>query len=136
MPSRSNRKSNRTCSRLKRRRRPDHLMSSPEGSSITFRRTPMDIRPRAIQAFARKLEREVSKGRAFDTLITGDAELQRLNRDFRGKDHATDVLSFPASRSLTLVARIGAVFANRIESARANRIGAATVRERSAGQAG
>jgi len=45
--------------------------------------------------FARKLQREVSKGRAFDCLITGDAELRRLNRDFRGKDEATDVLSFP-----------------------------------------
>src|SRR3954451_5309405 len=95
MPSRSNRKSNRTCSRLKRRRRPDHLMSSPDGSSVTFRRTPIDVRPRAIQAFARKLEREVAKGRSFDTLITGDAELQRLNREFRGKEYATDVLSVP-----------------------------------------
>jgi probable rRNA maturation factor len=72
-------------------------MSSPEGSSVTFRRTPTGVRPRAIQAFARKLEREVAKGRAFDTLITGDAELQRLNREFRSKDYATDVLSFPAS---------------------------------------
>ena len=70
-------------------------MSSPEGSSVTFRRVPSDVRPRAIQHFARKLEREVSKGRSFDTLITGDAELRRLNRDFRAKDYATDVLSFP-----------------------------------------
>lgn len=45
--------------------------------------------------FARKLQREVSKGKAFDCLITGDAELRRLNREFRGKDYATDVLSFP-----------------------------------------
>src|SRR4051812_10863324 len=74
-------------------------MSSPEGSSVTFRRTSVDIRPRAIQAFARRLERDVAKGRRFDTLITGDAELQRLNRDFRGKDYATDVLSFPMARS-------------------------------------
>ena len=72
-------------------------MSSPEGSSVTFRRASIDIRPRAIQAFARKLESEVAKGRPFDTLITGDSELQRLNREFRGKDYATDVLSFPAS---------------------------------------
>jgi probable rRNA maturation factor len=27
--------------------------------------------------------------------VTGDAELRRLNREFLGKDHATDVLSFP-----------------------------------------
>src|SRR5579863_6089363 len=71
-------------------------MTSPEGSTVTFRRVPSGIRPRALLQFARKLEREVSKGRAFDCLITGDAELRRLNRDFRGKDEATDVLSFPS----------------------------------------
>lgn len=71
-------------------------MPSSEGSSVTFRRPPADVRPRAVALFARKLEREVARGRAFDCLITGDAELQRLNRDFRGKDYATDVLSFPA----------------------------------------
>ena len=38
------------------------------------------------------------RARAFDCLITGDAELRRLNREFRGKDYATDVLSFPAAR--------------------------------------
>jgi probable rRNA maturation factor len=68
---------------------------SSDGSSVTFRRVVADVRPRTIQAFARKLEREVVKGRPFDTLITGDAELQRLNREYRGKDYATDVLSFP-----------------------------------------
>jgi probable rRNA maturation factor len=70
-------------------------MPSPEGSSILFRRAPADVRPRALAAFARKLERDVAKGARFDCLLTGDAELRRLNRDFRGKDYATDVLSFP-----------------------------------------
>jgi probable rRNA maturation factor len=28
--------------------------------------------------------------------VTGDRELRRLNRQFLGEDHATDVLSFPA----------------------------------------
>src|SRR5207249_8204816 len=54
-----------------------------------------EIRPRALLNFVRKLQSEVSKGRPFDCLITGDAELRRLNRGFRGKDEATDVLSFP-----------------------------------------
>lgn len=71
-------------------------MSSPEGSTVTFRRTAADVRPRALQNFARKLQQEVAKGRPFDTLLTGDAELRRLNRDFRGKDYSTDVLSFPS----------------------------------------
>jgi probable rRNA maturation factor len=77
-------------------------MSSPDGSSVTFRRATEEIGPRTILNFARRLEREVAKGRAFDCLITGDAEIQRLNRDFRGKDEPTDVLSFPASEGRRL----------------------------------
>ena len=70
-------------------------MSSPDGSTVTFRRAAADVRPRALALFARKLETEVAKGRRFDCLITSDAELRKLNREFRGKDYATDVLSFP-----------------------------------------
>jgi probable rRNA maturation factor len=32
-----------------------------------------------------------------DVLLAGDRTLRRLNREFRGKDKATDVLSFPAA---------------------------------------
>jgi probable rRNA maturation factor len=71
-------------------------MSSPEGSSVTFRRVPQSLRRAPIARFAKILQKEVVKNRSFDILITGDAELRRLNRDFRGKDHPTDVLSFPA----------------------------------------
>jgi len=70
-------------------------MSSPEGSTVTFRRAPVDVRPRAIENFARKLQRDVAKGARFDCLVTGDADLRRLNGQFRGKDYPTDVLSFP-----------------------------------------
>lgn len=70
-------------------------MSSPDGSSVTFRRVPAALRRAPIERFALKLQDEVGKGRAFDCLISGDAELRRLNRDFRGKDYPTDVLSFP-----------------------------------------
>jgi probable rRNA maturation factor len=70
-------------------------MSPPAGSSVTFRRVPASLRRTAIERFARKLQHQVAKGSPFDVLISGDAELRRLNRDFRGQDHATDVLSFP-----------------------------------------
>lgn len=70
-------------------------MSSPEGSSVTFRRVPPTLLRTTIERFARRLQEEVAHGAPFDTLITGDAELRRLNRDFRQKDYATDVLSFP-----------------------------------------
>jgi probable rRNA maturation factor len=71
-------------------------MTSPEGSSVTFRRASATLRRTAIGRFARRLQREVAHGDPFDILISGDAELRRLNRHYRGKDYATDVLSFPA----------------------------------------
>jgi probable rRNA maturation factor len=73
-------------------------MSAPEGSSVTFQRVA-GVRPLAVRRFARRLEREVCGGRTFDCLITSDTELRRLNREFRGKDYATDVLSFPSVQS-------------------------------------
>jgi probable rRNA maturation factor len=54
------------------------------------------LRRAPIERFARRLQKEVCSGRTFDILIAGDAELRRLNRDFRGQDYATDVLSFPS----------------------------------------
>jgi len=72
-------------------------MPSPAGSSVRFRRVPAGLRRAAIERFARTLQKDVAKGQAFDILITGDAELRRLNRNFRGRDYATDVLSFPAA---------------------------------------
>jgi probable rRNA maturation factor len=74
-------------------------MSSPEGSTVTFRRVPATLRKRTIQNFARRLQADVAKGKPFNTLITGDADLRRLNRDFRGLDYPTDVLSFPSEPS-------------------------------------
>ena len=77
-------------------------MSSPEGSTVSFRRVPASLRRAPIQRFARELQNGLTKGKPFDVLITGDAELRRLNRDFRGKDYATDVLSFPSAHPSSL----------------------------------
>ena len=70
---------------------------SPEGSSITFRSVRGASLRRSTERFAKTLEWRVAKGRPFACLITTDSELRRLNREFRGKDAATDVLSFPAT---------------------------------------
>ena len=72
-------------------------MPSPPSSTVTFRRVPADFSRRAIERFARRLQVEVAQGRPFDCLITGDAELRRLNLKFLGKDYPTDVLAFPAA---------------------------------------
>ncbi len=70
-------------------------MASAEVTAVTFRRAPSDVRPGALTRFARRLQSEVTGGRAFACLITSDAELRRLNATFRSKDEPTDVLSFP-----------------------------------------
>jgi probable rRNA maturation factor len=80
-----------------------------DSTTVIFRRTPTDVRPRAVQLFARKLQAETAKGRAFDCLITGDAELRRLNLKFRGKDQTTDVLSFPSGDSLAASTTLGSL---------------------------
>jgi probable rRNA maturation factor len=51
-------------------------------------------------------------------LLTGDAEMQRLNLRFRHKDAATDVLSFPADNA-ALPAGAGGDIAISIQRARA-----------------
>jgi len=58
------------------------------------------VTQRALRDFAGTLDKRVTRGRGFDCLITGDAELRRLNRQYRRKDYATDVLSFPAAVSV------------------------------------
>jgi probable rRNA maturation factor len=68
---------------------------SPSDPAIRFFRLPRTVDRNALEHFARELRVRVARGREFACLITTDAELQRLNRDFRCKDYATDVLSFP-----------------------------------------
>ena len=62
---------------------------------ITYRRKPAHIDCSALDSFAETLRSRVARGKEFHCLIAGDAELRRLNAAFRGKDYATDVLSFP-----------------------------------------
>jgi probable rRNA maturation factor len=62
-----------------------------------MRRTFSGLRLARLEEFARGLRRRVTGGREFQCLITGDTEMQRLNREFRKKDDPTDVLSFPTA---------------------------------------
>jgi probable rRNA maturation factor len=67
-------------------------------SSLLFQVATPGVSRRDLRAFLKRLEAEVAEGRVFCCLITGDAELRRLNREFRGKDYPTDVLSFPLQK--------------------------------------
>ena len=52
-----------------------------------------------MRDFLTELEKRIARGRIstcpVTCLVTTDAELRRLNREFRGKNYPTDVLSFP-----------------------------------------
>ena len=52
-----------------------------------------------IETFLRVAQREVGIRGEVNVLITSDDKMRRLNRDFRGKDKVTDVLSFPAAQN-------------------------------------
>ncbi|HEX4136796.1 MAG TPA: rRNA maturation RNase YbeY [Bryobacteraceae bacterium] len=64
---------------------------------ITYRRKPATLDSRRLQSFAEVLRDRVARGREFHCRITNDAEMRSLNKQFRAKDYATDVLSFPSS---------------------------------------
>jgi probable rRNA maturation factor len=48
-----------------------------------------------LRDFLSELTRRIARGRTITCLIANDAEVRRLNQQFRGKNQATDVLSFP-----------------------------------------
>lgn len=54
-----------------------------------------DLEALSRRAFAAAAKEEPAEG-LVSLLLTDDTELRQLNRDFRGKDKPTDVLSFPA----------------------------------------
>ena len=58
-------------------------------------RTAVRVDREELRDFLSELTRRVVRGRTITCLIANDAEVRRLNRFFRGKDQATDVLSFP-----------------------------------------
>jgi probable rRNA maturation factor len=71
-------------------------MSSSE-PLVLFRRVSVRLGRSGLQEFARILQRRVAGGREFCCLVTDDRALRRLNAEFRRKNHATDVLSFPSN---------------------------------------
>ena len=54
--------------------------------------------PRTMNRFLAEAKAAVSLSGAVSVLLTTDRKIRRLNRDFRGIDKATDVLSFSAGQ--------------------------------------
>jgi probable rRNA maturation factor len=60
----------------------------------------MGLSRSGMSRFLRTAQAAVGLRGEVDVLLTDDRALRRLNRTFRGKDKATDVLSFPAAVEL------------------------------------
>jgi probable rRNA maturation factor len=58
--------------------------------------SPYALSKPALTRFFNRARQAVGLTGEVEVLLTSDAELKRLNRSFRGKNKATDVLSFPA----------------------------------------
>jgi probable rRNA maturation factor len=82
----------------------------PEQTTLLFHSATPGLSRRLARAFAKRLESELTGGRPFTCLITNDPEMWRLNRDFRKKDHATDVLSFPSPQTLGFIGDVAISF--------------------------
>jgi probable rRNA maturation factor len=67
---------------------------SPDDIPLLFH-TSRRVDRAELRGFLAELTRRVARGRIITCLIATDAEVRRLNRQFRGKNQATDVLSFP-----------------------------------------
>jgi probable rRNA maturation factor len=65
------------------------------GRSVVILRKPVPgLSDRALARFVARAARRVGLRGVVNVLVTGNRELQTLNRRFRAKDSATDVLSF------------------------------------------
>jgi probable rRNA maturation factor len=89
--------------------------------SVPDRQSPAASRSERLPS-ARTLSRFLSEARSavrlrgqVTVLLTSDVAIRRLNRQFRGKNKATDVLSFPA---LEMVAGVAGDLAISVETAR------------------
>jgi probable rRNA maturation factor len=68
---------------------------SDHSTSLLFRHPSSKVQRTELRRFLKDLAQEILPGKGVVCLITSDAEMQELNRKFRGKIYPTDVLSFP-----------------------------------------
>jgi probable rRNA maturation factor len=92
---------------------------------ILERRKTKELSRLAVARFANRAQRAAGVRGEVNILLTSDAEIERLNHQFRGQAKPTDVLSFPAlapaagSAALPVAAPAGGDIAISLATARA-----------------
>jgi probable rRNA maturation factor len=86
---------------------------------IVERRKTKELSRLALTRFANRAQRAAGLCGEVHILLTGDAEMQRLNLQFRRLDKPTDVLSFPSAPAGGGAASSGGDIAISIAAARA-----------------
>ena len=74
------------------------LISREQGAGklVTFQKRVAGLTELSLSRFTTRARRAAGLKGTVDVLVTANAEMKSLNRRFRGKDKATDVLSFAA----------------------------------------
>ncbi len=70
---------------------------------VTWQKRVPGLSDATFRRFVRQVCRAVRLSGEVEVLITSNSRMRALNRQFRGKDKATDVLSFPAPPDRPLV---------------------------------
>jgi probable rRNA maturation factor len=89
--------------------------SVPDRQSVVAARAERVPSPRTLARFLSEARAAVRLHGQVTVLLTSDVAIRRLNRQFRGKNKATDVLSFPA---LEMAEGIAGDLAISVETAR------------------
>lgn len=64
---------------------------------VVFQKRVPDLTELALERFVARAQQAAGLKGTVDVLVTSSSEMKALNRRFRGKDKATDVLSFPTA---------------------------------------
>lgn len=87
------------------------------------------VREFTLAGFVARAKRAAKLPGGVNVLVTSSREMQRLNRRFRGKDQATDVLSFPAKGVLKSGVAGDIAISAEIARANARRLGHSITQE-------
>jgi probable rRNA maturation factor len=89
------------------------LRRDPEADMVTIanRQRKYRVPTRALARFAERVLRALGRHEHSITIaLVGDRTIRRLNREFRGVDHPTDVLAFPFGEALEPTASDASVY--------------------------